>query len=546
MNRIKDYFSEELNRYRFFTFLIFIGIITLLAWQSDDAYHAYIMAKNLVEGNGFVYNIGQRATASSCPLFTLVVAFGYLIFRNMFFVSLLINIVFSALAYKIIVWNMCKTKRQILLCASMLAGCVSFVSYTTSGLENSMLFFLAACFLSIYFKSELYNGKKMLLLALLVALIAMTRMDAVLMFAPMAVYVFLAKRDGVSFPKAVGIGILGLSPFVLWEVFATFYYGFPFPNTAYAKLGTDIAFHDYLVRGIKYFINAIICDPIVLAVPALAFVCAIAVRKAQYIWCMMGVALYCVYLIYIGGDFMMGRHFTVMFYMSAFCYLDIRNREFTQRGRGYRFHKSFVAVVVACLIFNCTTREITSQFLYGANFSSPISDERAGYFKHASLFNNVYSLITTGDLCIRGAWNEQGIEEARNMGARGTILKNCPGISRYYNADLYLNDTYALGDPFLAHLPAVKEDNWRIGHMWREAPNGYVDQVIFGDDENGNNRIENEDISKYYDVIEEVTCGKLFDKNRIKMVIDLNLGKYNYLVDAYQATLNDRNMQVEE
>lgn len=544
MNKIKDYFSEELNRYRFFTLLIFIGIITLLAWQSDDAYHAYIMAKNLVEGNGFVYNIGQRATASSCPLFTLVVALGYFVIRDMFFVSLLINIIFSALAYKILVWNMCKTKRQIVLCFCVLVGSVSFVSYTTSGLENSMLFFLAALFLNIYFKNKVYSGKKMLAIAVLVALIAMTRMDAVLMFAPMAVFIFLFKRDKVSFPKAVLIGIVGLSPFVLWEVFATFYYGFPFPNTAYAKLGTDIALRDYLVRGVKYFINALICDPIVLIVPLITILCAVAVKRAQYIWCMVGVCIYCVYLLYIGGDFMMGRHFTVMFYMSIFCYLDIRNKEFTIRGRGARFNKAFVGIIVACLVFSYTTDAITSQFLYGANFSSPISDERAGYFKHASLFNNVYSLITTGDLCIRGAWNEQGIDEARAMGARGTILKNCPGISRYYNADMYLNDTYALGDPFLAHLPAVKEDNWRIGHMWREAPNGYVDQVIFGSDENGN-RIENPDISKYYDVIMEVTSGELFDANRIKMVIDLNLGKYNYLVDAYQATLDDRNMQIE-
>ena len=67
MNRIKDFFGEELNRYKFFAILIFIVVITMLAWQSDDSYHAYIMAKNLVDGNGFVYNIGQRATASSCP-----------------------------------------------------------------------------------------------------------------------------------------------------------------------------------------------------------------------------------------------------------------------------------------------------------------------------------------------------------------------------------------------------------------------------------------------------------------------------------------------
>jgi len=542
MNRIKDYLSEELNRYKFFSLLIFIGIITLLAWQSDDAYHAYIMAKNLVDGNGFVYNIGQRATASSCPLFTLVIAFSYLIIRNMFFVSLLVNIVFSALAYRILVWNFCKTKNQVILCFITLTGSLSFVSYTTSGLENSMLFFLVGCFLKIYFEKERQNGKRMLALAVLVALIAMTRMDAVLMVAPMAVYVFLCKRDNVKFSKAVGIGVLGLFPFVLWEVFATFYYGFPFPNTAYAKLGTNIALIEYIKRGVKYYINAIICDPVVILVPLMVILCVLTVRKAQYIYCMAGVALYCVYLLYIGGDFMMGRHFTVMFYISLLCYMDIKNREFSTFGKGASFNRTFVGLIFAALIFTYTSHDITKQFLYGENFSSPISDERAGYFKYSSLFNNVISLVKTGDLCIQDAWNDEGIREYRDAGYKGGILQNVPGISKYYNNDMYLNDYYALGDPFLAHLPAVKEANWRIGHMWRQAPNGYGDQVLYGND-GDRNRIENPDASQYYEIIKEVTCGDLFSSRRISMIINLNLGKYNYLIDNYQSTLDENNMQ---
>lgn len=545
MNRIKDYLSEEINRIRVISFLIFIGIITLLAWQSDDAYHAYIMAKNLVDGNGFVYNIGQRATASSCPLFTLVVAFGYLIFRNMFFVSLLINIVFSAFAFHILIWNFCKTKRQVLFCTAIIIGCVSFVSYTTSGLENSMLFLLVALFLKIYFKNERYNGRKMFVLALLVSLIAMTRMDAVLFVAPMAVYVYLCKRDSVSFGKAVLLGILGLLPFVLWEVFATFYFGFPFPNTAYAKLGTDIALLDYFKRGVKYYLNALLCDPIVLIVPLFAVLAVVVVKKVQHIWCMAGVLLYCVYLLYIGGDFMMGRHFTVMFFMSIICYQDIKNREFSNVGKGAAFNRAYVYVAIGALIFSCTTSVITNQFLFGERFSSPISDERAGYFKYSSLFNNVYSLATTGELCIRDAWTETGINEFREKGITGGILQNVPGITKYYNNDMYLNDYYALGDPFLAHLPAVKEANWRIGHMWREAPNGYGNQVIYGYDEDGTNRIENEDIAQYYEVINKVTRGDLFDMDRIKTIIDLNLGKYDYLVDSYSQTLDENNHQIQ-
>ncbi len=541
MNRIKDFFGEELNRYKFFAILIFIAVITMLAWQSDDSYHAYIMAKNLVDGNGFVYNVGQRATASTCPLFTLVVAAGYFVIRDMFFVSLLINIVFSAIAFGVHVKYFCRTKNQIWFSLAVLIGSVSFLSYTTSGLENSMLFLLGAYFMKLFLGHERYNAKNLLWIAILVSLIAMTRMDAVLIFVPMALYAYLAKRDGVSFGKAVGIGIFGLLPFVLWELFATFYYGFPFPNTAYAKLGTDFPLSDYIVRGIRYYLNAIVCDPIVLVVPLFGFLAAFIVKKGHYMACMGGPLLYGLYLLYVGGDFMMGRHFTLMFFISLICYMDIRNREFSERGRGARFHRIFVGVSVAVLIYGCVSDVISDQFLFGKTFGSPISDERAGYYVTSSLFNNVYSLVKTGDLCIRDTWNENGVKETREAGLEGGILENVPGITKYYNNDLYLNDLYALGDPFLAHLPAVKESGWRIGHMWREAPLGYVNMVRFGLDSRS---IVNEDVRKYYEVIDEITRGDLFDKDRIKKVIDINLGRYDHLIDAYKNTLDENNRQI--
>ena len=536
MNRIKDHFSEELNRYKFIALLIFIGVITLLAWQSDDSYHAYIMAKNLVDGNGFVYNIGQRATASTCPLYTLVIAAGYFVIRDMFFVSLLINIVFSALAFNILIRRFARTKKQIIFCLLVTLGSVSFVSYTTSGLENSMLFFLGACFMNIYLDRERYDAKSMLKLAILISLIAMTRMDAVLIFAPMAVFVYLAKRDAVSFGKAVLLGILGLLPFVLWEIFATFYFGFPFPNTAYVKLGTNIALGEYLVRGARYYLNAMVCDPVILIVPLFVLLAAFSVRKAQYIACMSGPVIYGIYLLYIGGDFMMGRHFTVMFFVSLICYMDIKNREFSELGRGASFNRTFIYFAFAAVAFSATSHVITDQFLFGSTFGSPISDERAGYFTTSSLFNNIYSLIKTGDLCIQDTWNEDSIKELRDNGMKGGILESVPGITKYYNNDLYLNDLYALGDPFLAHLPAVREEGWRIGHMWRETPVGYKNLVRY---EWGTGAIKNEDAKQYYEIIDEITRGPLFDKERIIKVINLNLGKYDYLLDNYRSSLDE-------
>lgn len=540
-NAISDYLSDDLNKIRITVLFIFIAVTTLLAWQSDDAYHAYIMAKNLVEGNGFVYNVGERATASSCPLFTLVIAFGYFFIRKMFVVSLLICIAFSAIAFGIFIHRFCENRFQVIMGTTILLLCVSFVSYTSAGLENCMLYLLCMIFLKEFFNSEEYSAGSMLKLAILIALIAMTRMDAVLMFVPMICYLYLFKRKNVSFVKAVGLGALGLSPFIIWELFSFIYYGFFVPNTAFVKLGTNIPRKEYIVRGIQYALNAVICDPLVLFIPFAVFVCVLFVRKSKYVTLVAGVVLYGIYVIYIGGDFMMGRHFTVMFLMSVTCYFEIYNKEFEKRSNVYRNNKlkKFVAtIVVCCIVYTVTTPVITQQFQFGNEFSSPIADERAGYFKWTSLFNNAISYFSTGEMCIEQAWNDQGVRDIREANLPGGILRMVPGITKYYNNDLYLNDLYALGDPYLSKLPAVREANWRIGHMYREAPKGYYETVYYG-----GNQIENEAASEYYEIIKLITRGKVFDKDRLKAVIDINLGKYDYLVDEYQSTLDENNMQ---
>ena len=537
VQKSKTYFNDELNRYIFFTTVIFIFIITLLAWQSDDAYHAYVMAKNLVLGNGFVYNIGERASASSCPLFTLIIALGYFFIRKMFVVSLLICIIFSTLAYRILVCHFCKTKKQVILSFLLLSGSFCFISYTTSGLENSLLFFLSALFLKTYFSSDLYHSKDLFVLAILISLIAMTRMDAVLLFIPMVLSAFLLKRDHVSFIKAVVIGFSGLLPFICWILFSLFYFGFPFPNTAYVKLGTDIPMIEYLYRGIQYICISGIRDILLLIIPAFFIVAAAKTKKSKYICVGLGLLFYGIYIIRIGGDFMVGRHFTVLFFIALCSLMEMMVKHEIKEHSN--MEKIFIAIAALGILWNLTTDAISSQFLFGNTFNSPIADERAGYFKYTSLFNNTLSYCKKGEMVIRDAWNEQGIDELRHDNYSAGILKMVPGITMYYNSDLYLNDLYGLGDPFLSKLPAVREENWRIGHMWREAPIGYHETIMYGE-----NVIENKDISEYYEKIRLITRGDLFDKERLKAIVDINMGKYDYLKKNYELTLDENGKQI--
>ena len=75
--------------------------------------------------------------------------------------------------------------------------------------------------------------------------------------------------------------------------------------------------------------------------------------------------------------------------------------------------------------------------------------------------------------------------------------------------------------------------------MWREAPVGYNETVLYGEDV-----IENESIREYYETIKFITRGPVWDKNRLKAVIDINTGKYDHLLEEYKSTLDEDNHQI--
>ncbi|MBO6147965.1 MAG: hypothetical protein J6O55_01340 [Lachnospiraceae bacterium] len=521
--------NSDLDRLRLFSAVGFFLMVVSLAWQSDDAYHGYVMSRHLAEGAGLVYNLGERSTASTCPLFTLVIAAAYFVTREMYFTSIMVCALFSLGAYCILAYKICRSKEQLLIAFIALTGSQAFISYTTSGLENSLLFFLSALFLWELSKKESYNALSLLRLALVFSCLAMARMDSVLIFIPVILWAYLFKRDNVSFPKAVGIGILGLLPFILWELFALFYFGFPFPNPAYVKLGSGIATIEYIKRGLIYGIYTALDDLTVVIVPFIGAMLCLIQKKLRYIMIAAGIFIYYIYIVRIGGDFMMGRHFTNLLFVAVCTIIMLQNDAELDAKRLRLMRSVFNGAVVVTVFFALGFgRTVGSQYLAGHLYSSQISDEREYYFDTTGLYNNVVSLIKTGRLKIPETWNDEAPRDLRERKLCGGILDNAAGILVYYNSDLYLNDTYALGDPFLSKLPASYNPNWRVGHLRRELPGGYRTSIW-----SGKNEIRDKDLHKYYDIIRLITRGRLWDGERLKAILDINLGRYNYLIENY-------------
>ena len=162
-----------------------------------------------------------------------------------------------------------KEARSVLLIMSVtivICFSVSFISFTTSGLENPLLFILVIIYLRLFITSDSFTRKQLFYIALLEGLIALTRMDCAIIFSVTSAYVFIKycgkfdHQDGCDvwsylrrFFDIIPIGIFGLFPFIIWELFSWFYYGSLIPNTALSKLNTGFPLYQYVERGIWYY-----------------------------------------------------------------------------------------------------------------------------------------------------------------------------------------------------------------------------------------------------------------------------------------------------
>ena len=351
-------------------------------------------------------------------------------------------------------------------------------------------------------------------------------MDNILIYIPVLVYIFFVRRNKIGRLQTILIGFAGILPFIAWEIFSLLYYGFLFPNTAYIKLNTGITSLQYIMKGLQHIMYNLLTDPAVVIFPVIYGITGLKSEDIRHKLLSAGILLYIAYIIRIGGDFMGGRHFTVIYLLSAAGLISLRSRTNI---------RALLKVAVVCTMFAVTlginifgyysTRKYNGESILGGT-----TDERAAYIGATSLPRNIGKYLKDGKSSPYDHWSHDPIDELTKAGFRRGIIRFAPGMLVYENSDLYLADAFGLGDPLLSHLPAkpVKGIKWRIGHTVRAVPEGYAESV-----RNDTNEIVNPSLHKYYDVIRLITRGDIFSPERIQAVIDINLGRYDYLISQY-------------
>lgn len=510
--------------------LVLLSILILLffytAWISDDAYITFRSIENFLSGYGPVFNVGERVQAFTHPLWFFVQSAANAITREisalnpwaqMYYVNVLLSISFSTAAVLILIFRIARSLKGLILGLVILILSKGFIDYATSGLENALSYFIVACFLAIFLAEEDLKPLKVLWLAIIASLGTINRMDTILFFIPALIYAVWMNPER---RKSLFYVIIGFIPFLVWEVFSLFYYGFPFPNTAYAKLNTGIRMLEILIQGFKYFQSSFRLDPVIFFVflGCLLWFSWKGTNRQRMV--MFGMVIYMIYIVYIGGDFMAVRYFSVPVFICAALLSVV---EFPSR---LAYASILIAVILIGLINPKTPLRSQAGFVpVDSNImidKNQVSDERLYYY------HNYGWLSTSRDKPLPGS-NFAGKDWIFNPKKRKVVLVGPLGVRGYQaGPNIHMIDKNALADPLMTRLPIIDNRFWRIGHFDHIIPQGYLSTL-----DSGENKIIDPDLAQYYEVLKLVIGGELWDVNRIIEIVKLNSGVYDPLLDAF-------------
>jgi arabinofuranosyltransferase len=483
------------------------------AWISDDAFITYRIVDNFVHGRGMTWNPGQRVQAFTHPAWFFLMSAAYAITRELYFTALVLSIGISCAA----LWLACtKLARGAFSAVPFLAALLfsrSIVDYSTSGLENPLANLLLVVWLWLLAR---HPGRAISpWFDVVTGLIVFNRLDSALIVLPVWSWVLYRRFAAKGLRNGVLPALLrSWGPLSLWLAFATFYFGFPLPNTAYAKLGVGIPAAERIQQGLLYVLQMVADDPVSAVVLGLGLGYAWLGREFWQRLVVIGALLYLGYVVWIGGDFMAGRFFTMPLMIAAAALL---------RMRGDPASSITLAMVLAAAgafgpappplsgrLADARIEPRRGEKIFG------VVDERRFRFPELGLMQ-----VHRGVEMPQGKRREQGIELA---GRPGDEIQGA-GIRGFYaGPKTPLVEIYALTDPFLARLPASIEKDWIMGHFEREIPDGYADSL-----RTGKNLVKDRKLRALYEEIRIVTQGPLWSWRRFHGIVRLNSGAYDAL-----------------
>lgn len=293
--------------------LILHGLLYLrgLAWDVvDDAYISFRYARNLMEGHGLVFNIGEKVEGYTNFLWTTLLAPFIGLGVPPAPIAVMAGLAFGGmtlwLAYRLGNWRGGPWVGATAALFLALDG--SFALWSVGGMETAMFTCLVLAGTFAYLREQ-SDPHRWPLSGLLFALAAMTRPEGVMLFTVTAGHQVLVRvfeeRRPFRYQDLIRIllfcGLWGSYFLGRW-----WYYGFFLPNTFYAKVAPE-GTRAQIMRGVRYLLTfARIHLGYISWLPlAVLFLLRRVDRWVTYALGMM--CAYGAYVVYVGGDWSVGR-----------------------------------------------------------------------------------------------------------------------------------------------------------------------------------------------------------------------------------------------
>ena len=299
-------------------------------WIADDGLIVLRTVRNLLAGNGPVFNAGERVETNTSTIWTyLVYAGSWLSEGRLEYVVLTIALVLSTAAVVIaMIGTFALRGRTAKRTLFLPAGVLVYIAvppardFATSGLETCLVIFWLATLwlLMVRWGQRRGGGVELLFLAFFAGLGPLVRPELSIVAVFALAMIFLAPQSWLSRFRVFAVA--GVVP-VLYQIWRMGYYGLPYPNTAVSKDAGGAKW----AQGFTYLSNLV--GPYLLWLPlALLVVGAVLslsrirlslprslggwlatlrTPTAVVVFALISGFVLAVYAIRVGGDFMHGR-----------------------------------------------------------------------------------------------------------------------------------------------------------------------------------------------------------------------------------------------
>mgnify|MGYP001129727324 CR=1 FL=1 len=414
-------------------FLLLIHAYFLFHLQGDscidDAYVSFVYARNLSAGNGLVMNPGERVEGYTnflwVVLMSVVDRWGFDLPGS----ARTINLALGATLVACAVWFLARARASrapgpaALVAGVMLAVDGSVARWSQDGMETILFSLLVLAGVGRSLREEEQPGRYPLS-AFWFGLAALTRPEGALFFAVSLAFrlfaPFSGRRDLRRLLPLVGIFSGIVLPYLTWR---WLYYGYPLPNTFYAKVG---ATGQQVVRGAEYLLTFFLEQHWPLAAfLALALLSKVGRRLSKWHWHLLAfIGVYLLYVTAVGGDWMgPGRFMVPMLPLAVIVIAEI----FTAAAFGTGSVARQAAAGSALLIGMAVT-------VYASGWNgewASVSGERRYIESRLAVARWLQEHARPGD----------------------TVLANEIGQLAYHTG-LDVADLYGLTDPRIAHSPS--------------------------------------------------------------------------------------------